>query len=105
MNVLELKQVGPYMGVQRDEIVKHHGRTFRLMLYGAYNAFGLIGSECNGIVVLDEDNMCVVLDEEAKISSGYFGASDKQKARFDELVGMSWEHFEAWIDGHRRRRE
>lgn len=51
-------RLGPYMGILRDE---KRGR-YRLALYCAYNAGGLIGSEYNGIVVLDDKDHCVVAD-------------------------------------------
>ena len=53
-------------------------RKFRLLLYGAYNACGLIGSEYNGVAVLDEYARNVVADNIAQESSGYFGPSVKQ---------------------------
>jgi hypothetical protein len=46
------------MGISRDE---KRGR-YRLALYNAYNACGLIGTEYNGIVVLDDKDRCVVVD-------------------------------------------
>jgi hypothetical protein len=101
---LAAKSVGPFMGVTKDKVVEKGGRKFRLVLYGAYNAFGLIGSECNGIAVLDEDRKEVVLDEEAKIPSGYYGPSESQKKRFKEIRTMTWEDFRAWVNAHPRRR-
>lgn len=64
--------VGPYMGVVKDETRQFKdGPKLRFIMYRAYNAMGLIGSECNGIVVLNEDKMNVVADEIAKADSGY----------------------------------
>lgn len=51
-------RLGPYMGILRDE---KRGR-YRLVMYCAYNAGGLIGSEYNGIAVLDDKDRCVVAD-------------------------------------------
>jgi hypothetical protein len=51
--------IGPYMGVSID---KTRGR-YRLCIYSAYNAMGLIGTEYNGIVVLDDQDMQVVADK------------------------------------------
>lgn len=50
--------LGPYLGVIED---KTRGR-YRLAIYQAYNAMGLIGTEYNGIVVLDNELMQVVAD-------------------------------------------
>lgn len=92
------------MGVQMDKTVEHAGQHFRIILYAAYNAFGLVGSEMNGIAVLNEDLRNVVLDGEACIDSGYFGASDRQKARFEEIVKMDWPAFRTWVNSHKRNR-
>lgn len=97
-------RVGPFMGVQWDKIVAHGDKTFRVVLYAAYNAFGLIGPEMNGIAVLNEDQHNVVLDQEACAGTGYFGASEAQKKRFDEVVAMPWEAFKAWVNAHKNRR-
>jgi hypothetical protein len=107
-NIMSLKSVGPYIGVQKDEkVVKTldgKERTFRLLLYGAYNAFGLIGSESNGVVVLDEDNLCVIADEIACEPSGYFGASEKQRRAFEVLKTSTSLEFRALVNAQRRIR-
>ena len=48
-----MQSAGQYTMVSRDHKVKFGDRTFRVVLYGAYNAFGLIGPEKNGIAVLE----------------------------------------------------
>lgn len=102
--MLARKSVGPFVGVTKDAVFKKGGRTFRLVLYGAYNAFGLIGPECNGIALLDEDERQVILDEEARIASGFYGPSASQKRRFDEIEAMSVKEFKEWVNHHPRRR-
>jgi hypothetical protein len=102
--ISDCPQVGPYMGVQRDEQRKVGKKRVRLVLYAAYNAYGLIGSECNGIAILDEDEMAVVCDEIAKTDSGYFGATPAQAAWFDALMGMSAQEFRAFVNQHPRSR-
>lgn len=104
-NVMSLPSIGPYIGVSCDEI-KELGdkRKFRLIIYGAYNAMGLIGSECNGIAVLDEDNRHVVCDELAKIGSGYFGPSKEQAKLFDYLINADDKTFANIINTHPRTR-
>lgn len=55
--------VGPFMGVTLDKTVEFEGHgKFRVIMYRAYNAHGLIGTENNGVAVLDEDQMDVVCD-------------------------------------------
>lgn len=50
--------IGPYTSVVAD---KSRGR-YRLAIYQAYNALGLIGTEYNGIVVLDDEDKQVIAD-------------------------------------------
>jgi len=85
-NIMSLPSEGPYVGVSRDRIVKKGKTRFRILLYGAYNAFGLIGSECNGICILNEDEKNVVTDGVLSVSSGYFGPAKIQLDLFDKLV-------------------
>ncbi|MCC5610556.1 hypothetical protein LC612_28355, partial [Nostoc sp. CHAB 5834] len=59
-----------------------NGRSFRVFIYSAYNAMGLIGSEYNGIAILDEDNKCVVAD---RIANDYNGRAIPTKAQLDKL--------------------
>lgn len=100
---------GPYMYISQEKTVTFKGggdkRTFRFLLYGAFNAMGLIGSECNGILILDEDKTRVLADEIAIEGSGYFGPSMKQVAVFKELTEeMNWPQFRTFINSHARTR-
>jgi len=96
--------VGPYSGVQRDEVKECCGGRFRVVLYGAYNAMGLYGSEMNGLAVLDDGERLVVLDGEAREPSGWFGATPAQAARFDEIMAMEEEGFRLFVNTHPRAR-
>lgn len=87
--------LGPYMGILRDE---KRGR-YRLALYCAYNAGGLIGSEYNGIVVLDDKNMCIVADNLAVGEPQW-----RQAALIDSLLKCSPEQFAHTINGAPRVR-
>lgn len=104
-NVMSLPSVGPYLGVSCDEIkTLKDKRKFRLIIYGAYNALGLIGSECNGIAVLDEDNKEVVCDEMSKADTGYFGPTKEQLKLYDYLMKASDTNFKNIINTHPRAR-
>lgn len=92
------KSEGPYMGIQFDRKrtfrIASGDRTFRILTYQAYNAMGLIGSECNGILILDEDKLRVVCDELAQDTSGYFGVSRKAwDLAWRMATDMPWEEF------------
>lgn len=95
----------PYMGVSLDQVKKfENGRSFRFLVYGAYNAMGLIGSECNGVAILDEDRRKVICDEIAKEDTGYFGPSDDQVAEFTRLTTLSFEGLKEFVNQHPRTR-
>lgn len=96
--------VGQYEMVSRDATKTCCGRRLRIVLYGAYNAMGLIGPEMNGIAILDEDARCVVLDGHYQEDTGYFGASRRQIIEYSRLMEMSEEELEEFIENHPRTR-
>ena len=100
--------VGPYMGVTVDKKITFKAgrkkRNFRVILYGAFNAYGLIGPEKNGIAILDEDNRAVLCDELERESSGYFGPSKTQFHRLVEILKMSWPDFQDLVNNSGRNR-
>lgn len=80
------------------------GTDYVILIAGAYNAFGLIGPEHNGITVLDDTNKCVVLDRHAPEPSGYYGPSATQRIIFDKLLQKSDAGFLLFIAEHPRSR-
>ena len=96
--------VGQYEMVSRDATRTCCGRTLRIVLYGAYNALGLIGPEMNGIAILDEDARCVVLDGHLQEDTGYFGASRRQVLEYSRILGMTDDELEEFIAEHPRTR-
>lgn len=103
------KNLLPFMGVQFDKTVsfKEKGqspRKFRVITYQAYNALGLIGSECNGVAILDEDKKLVLCDEILKQDTGWFGASDAQVAEATRICFLPWKEFQAFVNTHPRTR-
>lgn len=107
-NIMSLPSVGQFMGVSRDEIIEFSvdkaKRHFRVLLYGAYNAMGLIGPEFNGIAVLDEDNKAVVCDCICKEQSGYFGPSKRQIEEFGRVIKLPWPEFRDLVNKSERPR-
>jgi len=92
--------VGQYAMVFRDETLKFGNRTFRVLLYGAYNAMGLIGTENNGIAVLDEDRMQVVLDGHCPQETGAYGPSDDQMVEWRRICRMEDSVFVEFCNSH-----
>lgn len=79
-------------------------KQLTLILSTAFNA-GIIGPEFNGIVVLNDTDLQVVLDQECPIDSGYFGASAEQRRRFEDLLAMPDDDFLRWATNHSRYRQ
>jgi hypothetical protein len=94
----QLPDVGPYTMVWRDEILTFGEQQFRVIIYGAFNAFGLIGPEINGIAILDETRLVVVADKIANQNSGYFGPSLLQESIVDSLIGFDAQSFASFIN-------
>lgn len=80
-------------------------RHFTLPISTAFNAFGLIGSEYNGIVLLDDDNLEVICDQVGIESSGWGGPSTNQMRLFNRLQGMNWDDFRTFINSQPRLRK
>ena len=96
--------VGQYEMVSRDLTRTCGCRTLRIVLYGAYNALGIIGPEGNGIAILDEETYSVVLDEHCKEDTGYFGPSRRQIMEYSKIMEMTDEQLEDFIAEHPRTR-
>lgn len=102
---LVAKNVKPFTGVEFDQMVQFdNGKRFRVISYQAYDAFGLIGSEHNGIAILNEDERDVVLDQHFQQSTGYFGVGNKVFAEAERICKMSWEEFQAFVNVNVRSR-
>ena len=95
-----MNSVGQYTMVAKDQSLKFGNRSFRVLLYGAYNAMGLIGTEKNGIAVLDEDRRQVVLDGHCAQDSGYYGPNEQQILEFQRICDLPAEEFMDFCDCH-----
>jgi hypothetical protein len=99
-------RIGNYMhadgAVRRRRIGK---RDYIIGIAGAYNAFGLIGPEHNGLFILDDTKKRVVLDRHAESpQGGYFGPSREQWAELERVMKMEPEHFKTFCANHPRAR-
>lgn len=99
-------KIGPYMYADGALFEKAFagGRDFKIVIAGAFNA-GIIGSEHNGIVVLDETYSNVVLDQHVREDSGYFGPSARQMAEAERIMAMDWAEFSKFCREHPRYRQ
>lgn len=99
-------QFGPYY-VHNEVGVKTRtagGETFKLFISAAFNAMGLIGSEADGIVILNETRMEVVSDEILRSGSGYSGPHANQIVQLDYLLALPDEQFLKEVAGSIRYR-
>jgi hypothetical protein len=104
-DLFALPSIGPYLGVSLDSKVTFQTgsgpRTFRVIVYAAYNAYGLIGSEHNGIAIFDEDNQTVLMDRGNQVPSGYYGPARHQTCAALHLVtDIRWEGFREYVSTH-----
>jgi hypothetical protein len=99
-----LPRVGPFDFVARDTTRSVGKNKFRIVVYGAYNAGGLIGPEMNGIGILQESPPAVVADGIEQAQSGYFGPSEAQLAMFETLRTCTAAEFRALVNKAERLR-
>jgi len=97
-------KIGPYGGVVLDKQRMVGGRTYRLLLYRSYDAGGLIGSEFNGIAVLDDDAKQIVTDNIEKIESGYSVPTRGQIAMLEHMLRCTPEQFKEICNNSSRSR-
>lgn len=102
-------RVGPYMGIVADatKTIRVAGapRKFRVLAYTAYNAMGLIGTECHGLVVLDEDRKQVVADEMGVGVVGYPACDPAPLKLFHaRVMALSGKEFRAAVNRARHLR-
>lgn len=99
------KQIGNYM--YSFELCRRHIGSTRYVIgfADAYNAYGLIGPEHNGIFILDDTLKAVVLDQHMPMASGYFGPDTARHVEIARIMGLSPRAFRAFIKAHPRTRD
>ncbi|MFV0512530.1 MAG: hypothetical protein ACK5MY_02670 [Jhaorihella sp.] len=96
------ENVGPYM-YTRGDFTRSDG--YRIVLYGAFNAQGLIGCEYNGVAVLDNNRMEVWCDNIGQTVRGW--CYDKEEpgkatvALFEWMKTLSTEEFVEFVNTNR----
>lgn len=80
------------------------GTDYLVGIAAAYNAYGLIGPEHNGVFILDDTRKSVVLDQDTPEQSGYHGPSQRQWDRLAQLMRMPEAEFLSFIATHPRSR-
>lgn len=98
-DALQAKTGRYFHAVDAKGIKSFGSRSFAVVIASAYDA-GVVGSENNGIAILDEDNRTVVLDRHAPIGSGYHGPSQGQRAEFARIMAMDWKAFTDFVRSH-----
>lgn len=90
-------RIANYMGVRMQFKRTVDGVTYIVLLYAAYNAFGLIGSEKNGIAILNDTAKYVVTDEICRIGFSWGGADAAQVAEMCTLEVLTDDDFLSYI--------
>ena len=98
------KQIGPFLYSYPLWQRRVGSTTYTIGYADAYNAFGLIGPEHNGIFVLDDTHKAVVLDRHMPQLTGYHGPAPEHHAEFLRLKRLGPRAFRAWIKAHPRTR-
>jgi hypothetical protein len=100
------RRAGQYVGVSLDTTRRIKGHTIRIVVYGAYDAMGLIGSQHNGVAVLldDPSHKQVLVDGMAQAPSGWYAPSKDQITLFNTLETMPVGKFIRAITTHPRSR-
>ncbi len=72
-------------------------RAITVVQYDAFEAMGLIGSEVNGIAVLDDDNVSVVIDRHMIAAR-----KSAQMEEFERIKAMPWPQLSLFLRTHPR---
>jgi len=99
-------RIGPFHYSPDAPLLKRTagGKDYTVGVASAYNAFGLIGPEHNGVFVLDETDKQVCMDRHAEISSGYYGPAREQLAEQARVAALPDAEFLTFIRTHPRSR-
>lgn len=87
-----LPDVGQFNFVWADKTVSFGKMKFRVVGYCAYNAFGMIGTENNGIAILNENEKTVVTDS-IHCCPTYMEALPSQRAMFLAICDLNENDF------------
>ena len=103
------KNIKPYTGVQLDITAEFKTPTgprhFRIITYQAYDAYGLIGTEINGVAVLDDDQKQIVCDKMwPNRQGGWGGATQEQVENAERLADLRWDLFKSEVSTHEQCR-
>lgn len=98
---VRMKNVGPFMNVSRDMMLHFEQRgDFRVIIYGAYNAEGLIAPEDNGIGILDENKYQVLLASHCRQTVALPAPCHGQYEELVHILAMDWEAFRTFVNNH-----
>lgn len=99
-------RIGNYVGTTYTFSRVIDGATVTVFIYGAYDAYGLIGSEENGIgaVAVRGEDRVVLMDRHMCAISGYFGPTRNQFEEFNRLKKLSNEELTKFLRTHSRYR-
>lgn len=101
MKKLQIGESCAYENISAShEVQMTKSQRFLIIVYGAYNAYGLIGTEKNGIAILDMNNKIVIADE---IFIGKSGEEQREEA--SRCAALSWKEFCAYVNEQETSRQ
>lgn len=104
------KDIYPYRYVRHEAKRVVKGVEYHIFSHGAYDAFGLIGPEYNGVVVADVTNRRIIVDDGIGPQSGWYDGYDNDSRvqelalRVQQLANCSPSKFIAHLQSHPRTR-
>jgi hypothetical protein len=88
----------PYYNVERSVKFTTGGVNFQIFVANGYNAGGLIGTECNGIVLVDLTKRDVIFDEWKRLGGCSMGSTPAQNRELERIVNMTAQELNDFMD-------
>jgi hypothetical protein len=90
----------PFAFVKGAHLLVFGADSFVIVLHGAWNSFGLIGTEHNGISILCANNSRMVLSTHCRGPAGNGKVTEDQRREFERICGMDLDAFREFINTH-----
>jgi hypothetical protein len=98
------QQLGNYTYIRWLAARTLSGTRYLVLVYGAYNAFGLIGRRAERHRRAQRHHQVGGARRPRPESIGYYGASARQVREFERLLALPDAEFRAFLTTHPRRR-
>jgi len=96
--VMDQPSYHPYYNVEHSVKFTTGGVEFQIFVANGYNAGGLIGTECNGIVLVDLTKRGVIFDEWKRLGGCSMGSTPAQNLELERIVNMNAQELNDLLD-------